>query len=140
MLVKVTAENFKSFEETAEYICFASKGIPFKTQYFIKRNISTKFDLPEALAPYTTADFKRLILFIVTFCSLFFLIFADETIVRYDKKLSKAYLEGRYWAIPVFKSFSFAKGGKSNGPCALIWKLAYKKIRSGTRSRSLVKR
>ncbi len=28
---------------------------------------------------------------------------------RYDKKLSKAYLEGRYGAIPVFKSFKFAK-------------------------------
>ena len=26
---------------------------------------------------------------------------------RYDKKLSKAYLEGRYGAIPVFTSFSF---------------------------------
>lgn len=29
---------------------------------------------------------------------------------RYDKKLSKAYLEGRYGAIPVFKQFSFKKG------------------------------
>ena len=29
---------------------------------------------------------------------------------RYDKKLSKAYLEGRYGAIPVFKQFSFGKG------------------------------
>lgn len=29
---------------------------------------------------------------------------------RYDKKLSKAYLEGRYGAIPVFSSFSFKKG------------------------------
>ncbi len=28
---------------------------------------------------------------------------------RYDKKLSKAYLEGRYGAIPVFKQFSFRK-------------------------------
>lgn len=28
---------------------------------------------------------------------------------RYDKKLSKAYLEGRYGAIPVFKQFSFKK-------------------------------
>ena len=28
---------------------------------------------------------------------------------RYDKKLSKAYLEGRYGAIPVFKQFSFQK-------------------------------
>lgn len=28
---------------------------------------------------------------------------------RYDKKLSKAYLEGRYGAIPVFKKFSFRK-------------------------------
>ena len=26
---------------------------------------------------------------------------------RYDKKLGKAYLEGRYGAIPVFSSFSF---------------------------------
>ncbi len=29
---------------------------------------------------------------------------------RYDKKLSKAYLEGRYGAIPVFKRFAFRKG------------------------------
>jgi AAA15 family ATPase/GTPase len=29
---------------------------------------------------------------------------------RYDKKLSKAYLEGRYGAIPVFKQFSFRNG------------------------------
>lgn len=29
---------------------------------------------------------------------------------RYDKKLSKAYLEGRYGAIPVFKQFSFREG------------------------------
>lgn len=29
---------------------------------------------------------------------------------RYDKKLSKAYLEGRYGAIPVFRQFSFRKG------------------------------
>ena len=29
---------------------------------------------------------------------------------RYDKKLSKAYLEGRYGAIPVFKKFEFGKG------------------------------
>lgn len=28
---------------------------------------------------------------------------------RYDKKLSKAYLEGRYGAIPVFNSFKFRK-------------------------------
>lgn len=28
---------------------------------------------------------------------------------RYDKKLSKAYLEGRYGAIPVFKQFTFQK-------------------------------
>lgn len=28
---------------------------------------------------------------------------------RYDKKLSKAYLEGRYGAIPVFKKFTFKK-------------------------------
>lgn len=29
---------------------------------------------------------------------------------RYDKKLSKAYLEGRYGAIPAFQQFSFQKG------------------------------
>lgn len=29
---------------------------------------------------------------------------------RYDKKLSKAYLEGRYGAIPVFRRFAFRKG------------------------------
>lgn len=29
---------------------------------------------------------------------------------RYDKKLSKAYLEGRYGAIPVFKKFVFGEG------------------------------
>ena len=29
---------------------------------------------------------------------------------RYDKKLSKAYLEGRYGAIPVFRQFTFHKG------------------------------
>ncbi|MCK4260849.1 MAG: ATP-binding protein [Halanaerobiales bacterium] len=29
---------------------------------------------------------------------------------RYDKKLSKAYLEGRYGAIPIFKKFSFEDG------------------------------
>ena len=29
---------------------------------------------------------------------------------RYDKKLSKAYLEGRYGAIPIFRQFSFRKG------------------------------
>ncbi len=29
---------------------------------------------------------------------------------RYDKKLSKAYLEGRYGAIPVFQQFTFQKG------------------------------
>ena len=28
---------------------------------------------------------------------------------RYDRKLSKAYLEGRYGAIPVFKHFSFER-------------------------------
>ena len=28
---------------------------------------------------------------------------------RYDKRLSKAYLEGRYGAVPIFKSFSFGK-------------------------------
>ena len=30
---------------------------------------------------------------------------------RYDKKLGKAYLEGRYGAIPVFKEFAFRKEG-----------------------------
>jgi hypothetical protein len=30
---------------------------------------------------------------------------------RYDKKLSKAYLDGRYGAIPVFRQFSFRKEG-----------------------------
>ena len=30
---------------------------------------------------------------------------------RYDKKLSKAYLEGRYGAIPVFRQFSFRREG-----------------------------
>ncbi len=30
---------------------------------------------------------------------------------RYDKRLSKAYLEGRYGAIPVFSSFSFTEEG-----------------------------
>ncbi len=30
---------------------------------------------------------------------------------RYDKKLSKAYLEGRYGAIPVFRQFAFRKEG-----------------------------
>lgn len=30
---------------------------------------------------------------------------------RYDKSLSKAYLEGRYGAIPVFQQFEFKKGG-----------------------------
>lgn len=29
---------------------------------------------------------------------------------RYDKKLSKAYLEGRYGAIPVFRQFTFRRG------------------------------
>ena len=29
---------------------------------------------------------------------------------RYDKKLSKAYLDGRYGAVPVFRQFSFRKG------------------------------
>lgn len=29
---------------------------------------------------------------------------------RYDKKLSKAYLEGRYGAIPVFQQFAFQEG------------------------------
>lgn len=28
---------------------------------------------------------------------------------RYDKKLSKAYLEGRYGAIPIFQSFTYDK-------------------------------
>lgn len=31
----------------------------------------------------------------------------DKFKERYDKKLSKAYLEGRYGAIPIFKTFSF---------------------------------
>ncbi len=30
---------------------------------------------------------------------------------RYDKRLSKAYLEGRYGAIPVFTSFAFEEEG-----------------------------
>ena len=30
---------------------------------------------------------------------------------RYDKRLSKAYLEGRYGAIPVFSSFAFNEEG-----------------------------
>lgn len=30
---------------------------------------------------------------------------------RYDKILSKAYLEGRYGAIPVFSSFTFSEEG-----------------------------
>ncbi len=34
----------------------------------------------------------------------------DQFKERYDKKLSKAYLEGRYGAIPVFHQFSFQKG------------------------------
>jgi AAA15 family ATPase/GTPase len=34
----------------------------------------------------------------------------DKFKERYDKKLSKAYLEGRYGAIPVFTSFSFKEG------------------------------
>jgi AAA15 family ATPase/GTPase len=29
---------------------------------------------------------------------------------RYDKLLSKAYLDGRYGAIPVFSSFDFERG------------------------------
>jgi len=29
---------------------------------------------------------------------------------RYDKKLSKAYLEGRYGAVPAFKQYSFWRG------------------------------
>ena len=33
----------------------------------------------------------------------------DKYKERYDKKLSKAYLEGRYGAIPVFKTFGFMK-------------------------------
>ena len=35
---------------------------------------------------------------------------SDKLKERYDKKLSKAYLEGRYGAIPVFRQFSFQKG------------------------------
>ena len=31
----------------------------------------------------------------------------DKFKERYDKKLSKAYLEGRYGAIPIFKTFNF---------------------------------
>jgi AAA15 family ATPase/GTPase len=31
----------------------------------------------------------------------------DKFKERYDKKISKAYLEGRYGAIPVFKNFQF---------------------------------
>lgn len=34
----------------------------------------------------------------------------DKFKERYDKKLSKAYLEGRYGAIPVFTSFNFKEG------------------------------
>lgn len=34
---------------------------------------------------------------------------------RYDKQLSKAYLEGRYGAIPVFSSFDFEKGEAEDG-------------------------
>ncbi|WP_051656498.1 AAA family ATPase [Butyrivibrio sp. AE3004] len=34
---------------------------------------------------------------------------------RYDKKLSKAYLEGRYGAIPVFRQFPFRKGAERPG-------------------------
>ena len=34
---------------------------------------------------------------------------------RYDKQLSKAYLEGRYGAIPVFSSFDFEKGEVEDG-------------------------
>ncbi len=34
----------------------------------------------------------------------------DQFKERYDKVLSKAYLEGRYGAIPVFSSFEFGKG------------------------------
>lgn len=34
----------------------------------------------------------------------------DQFKERYDKKLSKAYLEGRYGAIPVFNKFEFGKG------------------------------
>jgi len=31
----------------------------------------------------------------------------DKFKERYDKKLSKAYLEGRYGAIPIFSTFKF---------------------------------
>ncbi len=40
---------------------------------------------------------------------------ADGFKERYDKKLSKAYLEGRYGAIPVFRQFSFRKGAERPG-------------------------
>ncbi|MCR5770304.1 MAG: ATP-binding protein [Butyrivibrio sp.] len=38
---------------------------------------------------------------------------------RYDKKLSKAYLEGRYGAIPVFRQFSFRKDTERPGDVRL---------------------
>lgn len=34
----------------------------------------------------------------------------DDFKERYDKKLSKAHLEGRYGAIPVFKTFKLEEG------------------------------
>ncbi len=37
--------------------------------------------------------------------------FLDRFKERYDKRLSKAYLEGRYGAIPVFASFTFEEEG-----------------------------
>ena len=45
---------------------------------------------------------------------------------RYDKKLSKAYLEGRYGAIPVFRQFSFRKGEQN--ACTHIYKLEHPSI------------
>lgn len=34
---------------------------------------------------------------------------------RYDKKINKSYLEGRYGGIPIFKKLDFNKGDKMNG-------------------------
>lgn len=41
---------------------------------------------------------------------------------RYDKVLSKAYLEGRYGAIPVFSTFEF-RGRNRYGSCEKLYKL-----------------
>lgn len=38
----------------------------------------------------------------------------DKFKERYDKKLDKAYLEGRYGAVPVFKSFTFQNKGEDS--------------------------